>query len=77
MLHPTLYPHTFGLAQRTFRKMNKLKTTSAAADKLKTTDEFPIEKCILRASEMRTFRVPDNRQNRIHTIATPYKKYFT
>ena len=29
---------------------------------------------ILGASEIRTFRVPDNGQNRIPTIATPYNK---
>ncbi len=61
------------LVQWTFRKTDKHDTV----DKHKTTDGVPIENCILEASEMRTFRVPDNEQNRIPTIATPYKKCFT
>ncbi len=42
-------------------------------DEHKTTDGFPIENCMLGASEMQTFRVPDNGQNRIPTIATHTK----
>ncbi len=39
------------LVQRTFRKTDNHDT----ADKHKTTDGFPIENCIIGASEMRTF----------------------
>ncbi len=43
------------LVQRTFRKMDNHDTW----DKHKITDGFPIENCILGASEMRTFRDAD------------------
>ncbi len=60
--------YTVGPRSTDFPKTNSHDT----AEKHKTTDGFPIENRMLRASEMRTFRVPGNGQNRIPTPATPY-----
>ncbi len=48
-------------SQTSFNGPSEKRTTTLQRTN-KTTDGFPIEHCILGASEMRTFQVPDNGQ---------------